>query len=199
MMPLGLHHIFAWGHHYGPEPWCERPGARADWLPSYYHKAGKDGIGFDRSSAGSNAAAQYPAPLAGQYGDVRSCPEVYLLWFHHVPWSHTMKSGRTLWEELCYAYDRGVQQTRKFQQLWDSLEQQVDPPLFADVQARLRIQARDAVWWKDACLLYFQEFSGMPVPYDIERPIHSLEALKKVRLPISNHERPSEELLNEYR
>jgi alpha-glucuronidase len=199
MMPLGLHHIFAWGHHYGPEPWCEIPGARADWLPSYYHKADNAGIGFDRSSAGSNAVAQYPAHLALQYGDIRSCPDIYLLWFHHVPWSYTMKSGRTLWEELCYAYDRGVRQARKFQQLWDSLEKQVDAQLFNEVQARLRIQARDAVWWKDACLLYFQEFSGMPVPYDIERPIHSLEALKKVRLPISNHECLPEELLNKYR
>ncbi|MDR1623993.1 MAG: alpha-glucuronidase [Tannerellaceae bacterium] len=199
MMPLGLHHIFAWGHHYGPEPWCEIPGARADWLPSYYHKAGQTGIGFDRSHTGSNAVAQYPAGLARQYGDIQSCPDAYLLWFHHVPWSHTMKSGRTLWDELCYTYDRGVRQVRAFQQLWDSMEKQVDPQLFKDVQVRLCIQARDAVWWKDACLLYFQEFAGRPVPYDIERPIHSLEALKKVRLPISNYECPSEELLNKNR
>jgi alpha-glucuronidase len=199
MMPLGLHHIFAWGHHYGPEPWCDIPGARADWLPPYYHKADKAGVGFDRSSAGSNAVAQYPAGLSRQYGDAQTCPDKYLLWFHHVPWSHPMKSGRTLWDELCYAYDCGVRQARAFQQLWDRMEKQVEPPVFKDVQARLRIQVRDAVWWKDACLLYFQEFSGRPVPYDIERPIHSLEALKKVRLPISNYECPSEELLNKNR
>lgn len=96
MMPLGLHHLFAWGHHYGPEPWCKVPGARPDWLPSYYHKADAQGIGFDRSSTGSNAVAQYPDSLARLYNNLATCPEEYLLWFHHVPWSHTMKSDRTL-------------------------------------------------------------------------------------------------------
>jgi alpha-glucuronidase len=199
MMPLGLHHIFAWGHHYGPEPWCDIPGARADWLPPYYHKADKTGIGFDRSQTGSNAVAQYPPGLALQYGDIQTCPDAYLLWFHHVPWSHTMKSGRTLWDELCYTYDRGVRQVRAFQQLWDSVEKQVNTQVFKDVQSRLSIQVRDAVWWKDACLLYFQEFAEKPILYDIERPIHSLEALKKIRLPISNYECPTEELLNKNR
>ncbi|MDR0349687.1 MAG: alpha-glucuronidase [Tannerella sp.] len=196
MMPLGLHHIFAWGHHYGPEPWCHIPGARADWLPSYYHNADKEGIGFDRSHTGSNAVFQYPEDLARQYNNVESCPENCLLWFHHVAWNHTMKSGRTLWDELCYAYDQGVRQVREFQKTWDRMEKQADPQLFKDVQSRLRIQMRDAVWWKDACLLYFQEFSGMPIPCDIERPVHSLDALRKVQLPIGNHECPTEEILN---
>jgi alpha-glucuronidase len=199
MTPLGLHHLFAWGHHYGPEPWCDVPAARPDWLPSYYHKADKQGIGFNRTFTGSDALAQYPAALARQYADIRTCPEIYLLWFHHVSWNHLMKSGRTLWDELCYAYDRGVTQVRAFQKTWDSLEGYVDAPRFKEVQARLRIQARDAVWWKDACLLYFREFSNIPVPYDIERPIHELDALKRIRLPIRNHERISEELLNQYR
>lgn len=199
MMPLGLHHLFAWGHHYGPEPWCEIPGGRPDWMPSYYHKADKQGIGFDRSHTGSNAAAQYPAELAEQYTHVATCPEEYLLWFHHVPWTHVMKNGHTLWEELCYTYDRGVRQTRKFQQIWDRQESYVDAERFQEVQARLKIQTRDAVWWKDGCLLYFQTFAGMPIPYDIERPIHSLEELKKVLLPITNFETPPAKMLNEQR
>ena len=122
MMPLGLHHQFAWGHHYGPEPWCSVPGARPDWLPSYYHKADKEGIGFDRSSKGSDAVSQYPDSLRQIYNDKATCPEIYLLWFHHVPWQHQMKSGRTLWGELCHAYDRGVRQVRGFQEVWDSVE-----------------------------------------------------------------------------
>lgn len=199
MMPLGLHHIFAWGHHYGPEPWCSIPGARPDWLPSYYHRADKRGIGFDRSSKGSNAVAQYPETLAKQYDNIDTCPEEYLLWFHHVPWSHRMKSGRSLWDELCHHYDNGVRQVRDFQKIWDAAEKYIDAERFHEVQSKLKIQARDAVWWKDACLLYFQEFSGMPIPYEIERPIHELKDLQKVHLPISNYECPTKELLNKNR
>ena len=197
--PLGLHHIFAWGHHYGPEPWCSIPGARPDWLPSYYHRADKQGIGFDRSSKGSNAVAQYPETLAKQYDKIDTCPEEYLLWFHHVPWSHRMKSGRSLWDELCHHYDNGVRQVRDFQKIWDAAEKYIDAERFHEVQSKLKIQARDAVWWKDACLLYFQEFSGMPIPYEIERPIHELKDLQKVHLPISNYECPTKELLNKNR
>ena len=199
MMPLGLHHIFAWGHHYGPEPWCSIPGARPDWLPSYYHRADKQGIGFDRSSKGSNAVAQYPETLAKQYDNIDTCPEEYLLWFHHVPWSHRMKSGRSLWDELCHHYDNGVRQVRDFQKIWDAAEKYIDAERFHEVQSKLKIQARDAVWWKDACLLYFQEFSGMPIPYEIERPILELKDLQKVHLPISNYECPTKELLNKNR
>lgn len=199
MMPLGLHHIFAWGHHYGPEPWCSIHGARPDWLPSYYHRADKQGIGFDRSSKGSNAVAQYPETLAKQYDKIDTCPEEYLLWFHHVPWSHRMKSGRSLWDELCHHYDNGVRQVRDFQKIWDAAEKYIDAERFHEVQSKLKIQARDAVWWKDACLLYFQEFSGMPIPYEIERPIHELKDLQKVHLPISNYECPTKELLNKNR
>ena len=190
MMPLGLHHQFAWGHHYGPEPWCSVPGARPDWLPSYYHRADKEGIGFDRSSKGSNAVSQYPDSLRLIYNDKTTCPEVYLLWFHHVPWQYRMKSGRTLWGELCRAYDRGVRQVRGFQEIWDSVEPFVDARRFREVQSKLKIQMRDAVWWKDACLLYFQTFSGMPIPAGIERPVHELEDMKRFRLEISNYECP---------
>lgn len=199
MMPLGLHHLFAWGHHYGPEPWCDIPGARPDWMPSYYHKADKAGIGFDRSHTGSNATAQYPDSLCHLYDDINTCPDEYLLWFHHAPWNHTMQSGRTLWDELCYRYDRGVQQVRSFQKKWDLTENYIDTERFKDVQSRLKIQARDAVWWKDACLLYFMEYSGVRIPYDIERPIHELDDLKQVKLPIDNHECPTRKMLNDKR
>lgn len=190
MMPLGLHHIFAWGHHYGPEPWCNIPGARPDWLPPYYHRADSIGLGFDRSSSGSNATRQYNAPLSEQYDNIDSCPENLLLWFHHVRWDHKMKNGRTLWKELCYKYDYGVQQVRNFQKIWDRMEQSVDPERFREVQHRLKIQVRDAVWWKDACLLYFQQFSNQPIPYEIERPIHELKDMMEYKLGITNFECP---------
>ncbi len=199
MMPLGLHHIFAWGHHYGPEPWCNVPGARPDWMPCYYHRSGPKGIGFDRSHTGSHATAQYPDSLCRLYDDPSTCPEQYLLWFHHLPWNHRMKSGRTLWDELCHRYDSGVQQVREFQKTWDRVESLIDAERFRDVQSRLKTQLRDAVWWKDACLLYFQEFSKLPIPYGIERPIHELEELKKIVLPISNFECPDSRLLNRNR
>lgn len=199
MMPLGLHHLFAWGHHYGPEPWCDIPNARPDWLPSYYHKADADGLGFDRSHTGSNGVAQYPAALCQQYDNLSTCPEEYILWFHHVPWTHRMKSGQTLWEELCMHYDRGVQQVRNFQKIWDKAAAHIDAERFEDVQTRLKTQLRDAVWWKDACLLYFQQYAKMPIPYSIERPIHTLEDLERVKLPITNYECPSKDLLNSNR
>ena len=188
MMPLGLHHLFAWGHHYGPEPWCDIEGARPDWMPSYYHKATKDGIGFDRSSTGSNAAAQYPDSLAILYNDINQCPEELILWFHHVPWNHKMKNGNTLWEELCYKYSEGVDQARGFQSVWDRMQPYVDADTFAEVQGKLKQQTRDAMWWRDACLLYFQEFSGMPIPSELERPVYDLEDMKQFRIDIDNHQ-----------
>ncbi len=187
MMPLGLHHIFAWDHHYGPEPWCDIPGARPDWLPPYYHNASKEGIGFDRTTSGSNAVSQYCSPLSEKYNNLETCPEELLLWFHHVPWDHRMKNGRTLWSELSHRYDGGVQQVRDYQKIWDRMEPYVDSERFSHVQSRLKIQSRDAVWWKDACLLYFQTFSGMPIPYDIERPVHELEELKQIKLDLKHH------------
>ncbi len=199
MMPMGLHHLFAWGHHYGPEPWCAIPGARPDWMPSYYHKADKTGIGFDRSSKGSNAVAQYPSSLATLYDNIDTCPEEYILWFHHVPWTYKMKNGTTLWESLCRHYDKGVQQTKSFQKTWDSIKGHIDNDRFYQVQSLLKTQTRDAIWWKDACLLYFQEFSQLPFPSDMESPIHDLDELKKVNLGISNFECPTPFLLNKNR
>mgnify|MGYP001243018376 CR=1 FL=1 len=190
MMPLGLHHLFAWGHHYGPEPWCAVPGARPDWMPSYYHKADTFGIGFDRSRSGSNAVSQYHEPLCDLYDGAESCPEDLLLWFHHVTWQHKMRSGRTLWEELCYKYNEGVQSVRDFQRIWDEVEPYVDMERFQDVQKRLRTQSRDAVWWRDACLLYFQQYARRPIPYELERPQHNLEDMMRFQLNIKNFECP---------
>ena len=187
MMPLGLHHIFAFGHHYGPEPWCDVLGARPDWMPKYYHNAQDNGVGFDRTSNGSNAVGQYHSPLREEFNNTETCPEKYLLWFHHVSWTYKMKDGHTLWDNLCYAYDRGVKQVRQFQIVWDKSEQFIDSNRFAEVQSRLRIQAHDAVWWKDACLLYFQQFSKRPIPYSIERPVYELGDLKKIKLNMIQH------------
>jgi len=187
MMPLGLHHIFAFDHHYGPEPWGNIPGGRPDWMPVYYHKADENGLGFDRTKMGSNAVSQYFSPLNDIFGNIESCPENLILWFHHVPWNYKMKDGKTLWEELAFKYDSGVQNVREYQKTWDKMEKYVDEERFKSVQSKLKIQAKDAVWWKDACLLYFQTFSKMPIPYEIERPVHELEDLKKIKLDLKHH------------
>lgn len=195
MMPLGLHHIFAWGHHYGPEPWCEIEGARPDWLPSYYHRADRDGIGFDRTTDGSDAVSQYPDSLAAVFNDIGTCPEEFLLWFHHVSWKHEMKSGRTLWDELCHHYQRGVDAARSFRDTWTAMSPYVDAERHAAVLHRFDIQASDAVWWKDACLEYFRTFSRMKYPRGVEKPHFSLKKLKKVNLPIDNYTCPPAEVL----
>ncbi|WP_287678667.1 alpha-glucuronidase [Bacteroides sp.] len=195
MMPLGLHHIFAWGHHYGPEPWCEIEGARPDWLPTYYHRADKEGLGFDRTTDGSDAVSQYPDSLAAVFNSIDSCPDEFLLWFHHVPWKHEMKSGRTMWDELCLHYQRGVDAARAFRDTWKDMSPYVDAERHAAVAHRFDIQASDAVWWKDACLEYFRTFSHMKYPAGVEKPRFSLKKLKKVKLPIDNYTCPSADML----
>ncbi|MBP1639544.1 MAG: alpha-glucuronidase [Bacteroidetes bacterium] len=179
MMPLGLHHIMSANEHYGPGPWWAPKKMRKDWTPPYYHQADSIGVGFNRTHTGSNAVAQYHEPLYSQFDNIETCPETYLLWFHHAAWNHQMKSGRTLWSELCYHYDRGVQQVRQFQKIWDKTESYVDAERFLQVQSKLRSQSRNAQLWKDGCLLYFQQFSKMPIPYDIERPVNDLEEMIK--------------------
>ena len=191
MMPLGLHHIFAGGHHYGPEPWYDVPGMRRDWTPQYYHRADSIGLGFDRTRQGSNAVEQYPAPLSARFNDITTCPEEFLAWFHHVSWTHRMKSGRTFWDELCHKYDQGVHQTRQFLTIWDNMQPFVDEQRFNEVQRKLRIQTRDAVWWRDACLLYFQGFSKLPIPNDVEHPIHNLDEMMRYKINISMYENPA--------
>lgn len=195
MMPLGLHHIFAWGHHYGPEPWCEIEGARPDWLPTYYHRADKEGLGFDRTTDGSDAVSQYPDSLAAVFNSIDSCPDEFLLWFHHVPWKYEMKSGRTMWDELCLHYQRGVDAARGFRDTWKDMSPYVDAERHAAVAHRFDIQASDAVWWKDACLEYFRTFSHMKYPAGVEKPRFSLKKLKKVKLPIDNYTCPSADML----
>ena len=179
MMPLGLHHLFAADHHYGPGPWWAPTGVRKDWTPPYYHKADSIGIGFDRTATGSNAVSQYQEPLQSMFSNSQTCPDIYLLWFHHLPWNFIMKDGQTLWDELCYRYDKGVRQVREFQKTWDQVQRYVDAERFSQVQIKLREQCMNAQVWKDACLLYFRQFSKMPFPNDMERPANNLENLIK--------------------
>ena len=190
MMPLGIHHIFAGTHHYGPEPWYSPRGVRVDWTPPYYHKADSIGLGFDRTLKGSANVKQYPDALCRLYNDINTCPENLLAWFHHVPWDHRMKSGRTFWDELCHKYDDGLREARHFLVVWDSMQPYVDAQRFNEVQRKLRIQARDAEWWRDACLLYFQTFSCRPIPQDMEHPVHNLDEMMKFNIPISMYENP---------
>ena len=190
MMPLGIHHIFAGVHHYGPEPWYSPKGLRADWTPPYYHKADAVGLGFNRTLTGSANVKQYPEALCQLYNDINTCPENLLTWFHHVPWNHKMQSGRTFWDELCHKYDDGVHEVRRFLAVWDAMQPFVDQQRFSEVQRKLRIQARDTEWWRDACLLYFQTFSHRPIPQDVEHPVHNLDEMMRFRIPISMYENP---------
>ncbi len=177
MTPLGLHHIMSANGHYGPGPWWAPKGMRPEWTPPYYHHAGADGIGFDRTTKGSDAVSQYHEPLASEFNNVATCPEKLLLWFHHLPWNYKMKNGRTLWDDLCYHYEEGVNQVREFQKVWDKAGPYVDSTRFMEVQRKLRIQCVNAILWKDACTLYFQQFSKMPIPYELERPVNNLDQM----------------------
>lgn len=179
MMPLGLHHIMSANGHYGPGPWWAPKGMRKDWTPPYFHQADSIGVGFNRSYIGSNAVSQYHEPLRSQFDNIQTCPEIYLLWFHHAAWNYKMRSGRTLWDEMCYKYDSGLQQVRQFQKTWDKVGFYIDAERFIQVQRKLRSQCINAQVWKDACLLYFQQFSKKPIPYDIERPVYELNDLIK--------------------
>jgi alpha-glucuronidase len=182
MNPIGLHHIMATGHHYGPAPWVSNL-QRPEWNPVYYHKADSAGIGFNRTSTGSNALAQYKPAARKQWEDLSTCDEKFLLWFHHVPWSYSLKSGRTLWNELCYQYNSGVDSARWMQQVWDQQKNKVDAQRFRQVAMLLNIQQEEAAWWRDACLLYFQTFSKMAVPANYEKPAHSLEYYEQLVFP----------------
>lgn len=183
-MPLGLHHIFAGNHHYGPGPWYAPLGLRKDWTPPYYHQADSLGIGFDRTSKGSNAVGQYHEPLSTMFENLESCPENLLLWFHHIPWNYRMKNGQIFWDELCRKYDEGVNGVRGFQKTWDRVQPYVDSERFQDVQRMLRRHTRDAQIWKDGCILYFQQFSNLQIPKDVERPIYDLDELLKMDMMI---------------
>lgn len=182
MTPLGLHHLMARGHHYGPGPWVDG-GPRADWTSVYYHRADRDGIGFDRTARGSNAVGQYAPDVSARYGDLARVPEPLLLWFHHVPWEHRMASGRSLWDELVGRYSQGVRQVQDMQGTWASLGGRVDPQRHAQVTAFLRIQLREAQWWRDASVAYFQSVSGRPLPAGESAPPHPLNWYQGLQFP----------------
>lgn len=182
MMPLGLNHLFATGHHYGPGPWVDDL-AREDWNPVYFHKADRNGIGFDRTPSGSNAAAQYAPVLAKRFSDPKAVPENLLLWFHHVSWDRRMASGRTLWEELVAKYDRGVAEVAAMQAQWAAMEGKVDAGRFTEVSQFLAIQRQEAQWWRDACIAYFAEVSGRPIPAGATPPPHPASYYKAIRTP----------------
>ena len=161
MMPLGLHHIFSFDHHYGPEPDGFKAEYPIEWCPVYYHKADAKGIGFDRSSTGSDAVSQYREPLNKIYNDLESCPEEYLLWFHHVPWNYQMKSGLTLWQEMQEKYNSGVRDVERFCLIWDNMKPyfQNDMQRWNEVKARMDHQLENARKWRDVCLNYFGSFA----------------------------------------
>lgn len=182
MTPLGLHHIMGYGHHYGPAPWYNK-AQRADWNPVYFHKADSIGIGFDRTASGSNALMQYMPEVRKQFEDMRTCPEEYLLWFHHVPWNFRMRSGKTLWEELCIKYYNGVEGVRRMQHAWEGLGNKIDTERFEQVKMLLAIQEKEAVWWRNSCVLYFQTYSKMPIPNGYEQPDHKLAYYEALTFP----------------
>ena len=159
MMPLGLHHIFKFDHHMGPQPGGFIRSYPIEWCPVYYHRANADSIGFDRSHTGSNATAQYPEPYCSLYDDVNTCPERFLLWFHRVPWTRRMNSGRTLWEELQWHYNRGVDEVDDFAAVWQQAKAYIDEQRWQEVADLMAFQQQDARLWRDVCLEYFGQFA----------------------------------------
>jgi len=173
MTPLGLHHIMGWDHHYGPGPWIkDKP--RADWTSVYYHQADKNGIGFDRTKTGSNALAQYHPAVAENFSDLNTCPEKYLLWFHHLPWDYKLKSGDILWDAMVKKYYQGATEVKQMQLNWNALQGNIDPDTFVQVKQLLAIQYDEAIWWRNACVLYFQSISQRPLPAGLPKPEHDL-------------------------
>ncbi len=197
MMPMGLHHLFAFGHHYGPQPWCDPEGARPDWLPKYYHRADKNGIGFDRTVAtGSGATSQYPKDFAETLENSVTCPEKYILWFHHLDWDHKLPSGETVWQALNRHYDAGVDGVAEMRETWQNLDGVTNPEIYSDIEFRLMTQHKDAIWWRDACLEYFGNIAGLK-PKRLS--MHTLEELIPIELGIDNYTNPSPSLLNSKR
>jgi alpha-glucuronidase len=178
MTPLGLAHLMARSHHYGPGPWVD--GGRADWTSVYYHRADTIGIGFDRTATGSNAVAQYFPQVRQRFALRDSVPDSLLLWFHRARWDERMRSGRTLWEEVVHRYYTGVETVRSMQRTWAGLRGRIDDERFREVESFLAIQEKEARWWRDACVLYFQTFARRPIPPEYERPAHSLDYYMKL-------------------
>ncbi len=166
MMPLGLHHIFKFDHHYGPEPDGFKAEYPLEWCPVYYHQADSNGIGFNRSSDGTDAVGQYPEPYRSLYDNLATCPEEYLLWFHHVPWNYRMKSGSTLWEELCMRYNMGVSMVETYRDYWHTSTKEYMKDHITEwemTDSLLNVQLASAKEWRDVCLKYFQTFSKMNI------------------------------------
>ncbi|PIF60098.1 alpha-glucuronidase family glycosyl hydrolase [Flavobacterium sp. 2] len=184
MTPLGLHHIMDTGHHYGPGPWVSNL-SRPEWNPTYYHKADKNGIGFDRSKSGTNATSQYAPEIEKFFDNVETCSEQDLLWFHHVSWDYKLKNGQTLWNGLSLKYQEGVNQVTAMQNVWNKAEKYVDNERFNEVKMLLEIQQKEAKWWRDACLLYFQQFSGKELPDGVEKTTQTLEYFKSLKFPFA--------------
>ncbi|MCK8456220.1 alpha-glucuronidase family glycosyl hydrolase [Sphingomonas faeni] len=182
MTPLGLSHVMATGHHYGPAPWVADL-KRPEWNPVYYHRADKAGIGFDRTKTGSNAVAQYAPALARTLADPATTPERDLLWFHHVSWDRRMGSGRTLWAEMVHDYDSGAGYVADMRRRWDALKPQVDAERWAKTATYLAVQEREARWWRDASLAYWMSVNGLPLPAGAAAPAHDLAWYKAQRFP----------------
>jgi alpha-glucuronidase len=169
MTPLGLHHLMVEGHHYGPDPGFDA-APREDWNNTYFHRADSDGLGFERSQTGSNAVSQYNDPLKELFNNIETCPEKYLLWFHHVPWDYRMQSGRTLWEELQFRYQKGIAVVEEMLATWESLQTEVDAQRYEHVLARLNQQLENARLWRDTCIDYFGQFAKSGHPHRKVKP-----------------------------
>ena len=163
MMPLGLHHIFKADHHYGPEPQGQYAHFPIEWCPVYYHKADTAGVGYDRTRTGSDAVSQYRAPFNDLYNNIETCPEEYLLWFHHVAWDYKMKNGKTLWQNLCAHYNRGVSEVERFASVWQTMRPYVDEERFNHVSRLMDVQVDNAKEWRNICLGYFSAFSKQTI------------------------------------
>jgi alpha-glucuronidase len=184
MTPLGLAHQMATGHHYGPGPWVSTL-ARPEWNPVYYARADAKGIGFDRTAAGSGAIGQYAPTLAARLSNPRTTPERDLLWFHHLPWDTRMASGRTLWDELVFHYDRGVASVGAMERSWAALAPYVDAERFAKTRTYLAIQHREALWWRDANIAWFQSLNHRPLPTGSAKPAHPLAYYQAIDIPFA--------------
>lgn len=182
MTPLGLTHLMATGHHYGPGPWVSDL-ARPEWNPVYYHKADTHGIGFNRTKTGSDAVSQYAPEVAQEFANLKRVRDEYLLWFHHVPWEYRTRSGRSVWDELVIRYDRGVDVVQQMQSRWTGLKDRVDHQRWEEVRDFLAIQQDEAKWWRDASIAYFQSISKRPLPSGHAASAHDLDWYKAIRMP----------------
>ncbi|MDP9421859.1 MAG: alpha-glucuronidase [Pseudomonadota bacterium] len=180
MTPLGLAHLMGGDHHYGPAPW-DTNQTHPSWAPTYYHRANREGVGFDRTASGSNAVAQYAPAVARMFGDQKRVADDYLLWFHHVPWSLRLRTGRTLWDEMVERYDRGVGAAGEMRRHWQALRPLVDAERHCQVAAALAQQEKEARWWRDASIAYWQSLNRLPLPEGHPPPAHSLDLYQALK------------------